>query len=362
MGLPTMFTYYNQTGNKDGRVGSSDRGGITALYDDTVGETHGYNRAADAAEAAAQERRADHMQAVQYGLGSVEYQADRSADVIKEGRAASNAAGAGLRSAIGREQNAGYDIQRAIAAAKNPEELAALESAMANQGRFLERQQQVLANIDPAVMEASRQTLAIMQGKESQFLDPIRRDRADKRKALVDNLRSQLGPGAETGTAGIQALNQFDKETSLTLSTQRQQALDQVWGIANQGAQTSSGANSQGVQATLGLTGALGAYSGRQAQAGFLGIDKSATFGGQTQGAYNNLAATRINATQNNVAQNATMRNSFQDLINTQAGLSATAGADQVGESVRAQGQGLEANKAGDTLKNFFGGMMGGKK
>ncbi len=83
-------------------------------------------------------------------------------------------------------------------------------------------------------MEASQQALKLLRGEESSTLNPLKNQRAMQREKLLSQLREQLGPGAETSTAGMQALNRFDSETSNLLGGAQQSALQGMGGIANQ--------------------------------------------------------------------------------------------------------------------------------
>lgn len=117
-----------------------------------------------------------------------------------------------------------------------PQELAALEGSLKQQQTALDRQSQLFDAMDPAILEASSQALKLLRGEDAAALAPIRNDRQRQRQSLLNTLREQLGPGAETSTAGIQALNQFDQETSGLLAGQQQQTLGQLFGMGQTGA------------------------------------------------------------------------------------------------------------------------------
>jgi hypothetical protein len=103
--------------------------------------------------------------------------------------------------------------------------LANYDKAIAAQERNLARQEQLIAQIDPTIMEASQQALRLMRGEQASTLGPLKQQRDAQRQQLVNTLREQLGPGAETSTAGIQALTRFDQETSGIFAGAQQQAL-----------------------------------------------------------------------------------------------------------------------------------------
>jgi hypothetical protein len=77
-----------------------------------------------------------------------------------------------------------------------------------------------------------------MRGEQSSTLGPLKQQRDMQRQKLVNSLREQLGPGAETSTAGMQALTKFDTETSNVFAGAQQQAisnLGQTFGQFNSG-------------------------------------------------------------------------------------------------------------------------------
>ncbi len=165
-----------------------------------------------------------------------------------------------------------------IAAAESPETLSAFRSSMAAQERNLNRQAELFASLDPAVMEAGKQALQLLQGEEARSLGPLREQRQRDRQKLVSRLREQMGPGAETSTAGIQALNQFDQQTSFMLSERQQQSLGQLFGMAGQGAAGRS---------ALGQSAAV--LSGLGAQSAASRVGARSTAAGLQQGALGQL-------------------------------------------------------------------------
>lgn len=112
--------------------------------------------------------------------------------------------------------------------------LASYDRDIANQEKNLSRQEQLISQIDPTIIEASQQALKLLRGENSSVLAPLQNQRNLARQKLVNQLREQLGPGAETSTAGIQALNRFDSETSSLTAGAQQQALQNIGGVANQ--------------------------------------------------------------------------------------------------------------------------------
>lgn len=141
-----------------------------------------------------------------------------------------------------------------------PQQLAAEEQALGVQSKNLEKQERLISSLDPAILQASEQALSILKGEESQFLAPVRAQRQRQRQRLLDTLRQQLGPGAETSSAGQQALQKFDLETSDILAGRQESSLSQLFGMAGQG----TGLRSQISQGA----GALASMSGAQQDRG----------------------------------------------------------------------------------------------
>ena len=172
-------------------------------------------------------------------------------DVTGSGRAAEAAQGSALAQAaaserIASEQRALFRENRdqllgeagrlereaLLLAEADPNELRDLETAFSESERLLAREEKFLNAIDPALMEASEQTLKLLRGEEADINKPTQNLRARQRQQLVDSLRSQFGPGAESSSIGRQALSEFDTQTSLLASQNRQNSLSQVFGIA----------------------------------------------------------------------------------------------------------------------------------
>lgn len=112
--------------------------------------------------------------------------------------------------------------------------LLAYDSSIKRQEQNLSRQEQLISQLDPTIIEASQQALRLLRGESSSTLAPIQAQRDQQRQKLLNNLRAQLGPGAETSTAGIQALTRFDSETNQLMSAQQQNALQSLGGLSSQ--------------------------------------------------------------------------------------------------------------------------------
>ena len=149
------------------------------------------------------------------------------------------------------------------AAQPTTQELAALGQQLDYQTQANARQQQLLNSIDPALMEAGKQALALLRGEESSTLAPLRAERERQRAALANSLIAQNGAGALTSSAGIEALNRFDQQTAQTLSSQQQATLGSLL-------QTSASTRPDPYQATsanLNYLSALGNLQNRQVNA-----------------------------------------------------------------------------------------------
>lgn len=109
--------------------------------------------------------------------------------------------------------------------------MAQMDKVIGMQEKNISRQEQMIAQIDPTILEASNQALKLLRGEQSSTLNPLKSQRDQQRMRLLNNLREQLGPGAETSTAGLQALNRFDMETDSLFAGAQQQALQNVTGV-----------------------------------------------------------------------------------------------------------------------------------
>lgn len=145
-------------------------------------------------------------------------------------------AGAAQNAALAQqsEANAAYRETRDIVNPATVQGLLAFDKDIKNQETNLERQQQLISQIDPTIIAASQQALKLLNGEESSALSPLRNQRAQQRQKLLNSLREQLGPGAETSTAGIQALTKFDSETDNVFANAQQNALQGLGNTAGQ--------------------------------------------------------------------------------------------------------------------------------
>ncbi len=142
-------------------------------------------------------------------------------------RAMADAAG-GAANAQLRNSQANYANISSIGSQMTTQGLANYDKALSYQSNQLSRQEEMVKQIDPTVLAASQQALKLINGQESSTLAPVRAQRDQQRANLLNTLRQQMGPGAETSTAGRQALNQFDMQTNSLMGQQQQSALGQL--------------------------------------------------------------------------------------------------------------------------------------
>lgn len=114
-------------------------------------------------------------------------------------------------------------------------ELSLQGQQIAAQQANLQRQQQLLAAVDPAFMEAGRQALALLQGKSAPTLQPYNQLAEQQRNQLIQSLQSQMGPGALTSTSGQSALRQFDLAHGAQSAQLQQSYLNTLLGASAQG-------------------------------------------------------------------------------------------------------------------------------
>lgn len=226
---------------------------------------------------------------------------------------ANKMADAAERSALAQQAEARKQRDQAMDLAQaTPQELQAFNRQLTAAEKNLERQERMIAAIDPAIMEASEQVLALLRGEESGMTKAANEQRARQRQELVNSLRARYGPGAEESSLGRRILDQFDSETNMITQQQQQGALAQVFGIAGQG---------MGLADSSGALGAL-----QTAGQNFSNLQ------GRQLNAHLGMAAPQIQA----------------------------AGAQYVGDAVRAQSQMQLFNAAANAGFQFLGGKLAG--
>ncbi len=112
-----------------------------------------------------------------------------------------------------------------------PQELQAYGGSLTAASSQLAQQQRLMDSIDPAVMEASKQVLKVLQGGQTGMGDAIGQQRNSQRAALVNSLQSQYGPGAESSSIGQKALSQFDMQTNMMQQQGQGQTLGNLMGV-----------------------------------------------------------------------------------------------------------------------------------
>lgn len=196
----------------------------------------------------------------------------------RAGRAAQKGAQASAAESA-RQFNIQQDrADQALALASSPQEMQALQQSLEMQQTSIDKQASLFNALDPAVMAASENALQLLQGQEAKALAPLRKNRERQRDKLMNRLREQLGPGAETSTAGIQALNQFDAQTDEVLSGAQQQSLGQLFGMASSGA-ANRGALNQGIGQMANIGQGFGNIAARKSNAVLGGSSNLGTAG-----------------------------------------------------------------------------------
>ena len=84
------------------------------------------------------------------------------------------------------------------------------QSALTDFEGVIQKQKSLLDQFDPLSKESGNQLLSLMQGKESQFLAPVQKQREQQRQRMEATLARTMGPGWRTSSAGMEAMNRFD--------------------------------------------------------------------------------------------------------------------------------------------------------
>lgn len=154
----------------------------------------------------------------------------------REAEYAQNAALQQQREARGQRAEAldyakGYNQDLTDLAKATPQELQAYGQSLDASGKQLAQSQRLLDAIDPALMEASKQVLGLLRGETSGTGNVINQQRGQQRQTLVNSLRNQYGPGGETSSAGLKALQQFDAESANVGAQNQNQSLATLMGV-----------------------------------------------------------------------------------------------------------------------------------
>lgn len=156
--------------------------------------------------------------------------------------AAEQQATAKSQQAAALDESRKYQTNMNALADMSPQQMSQHGQMLQAASKNLQQRQKMFDSIDPALMEASKQVLNLLQGGASASTPA----RSAQREQLVNQLRSQYGPGAENTSAGQQALQQFDMGTLGA----RNQDLGTLMGVGQYGNQLASGVD-QGI-GTLG--------------------------------------------------------------------------------------------------------------
>jgi len=143
--------------------------------------------------------------------------------------------GAGAAQGTAQAQLSSQSVQQAQAtalAAPTSAELINQNAQFGIQQQTLAQQEALLGAVDPALMSAGQQALAILQGQNAPTLAPLEAELNLQRSNLTQSLASQLGPGGITSSAGQSALQSFDTGAANTLAQQQQAYLSTLLGSA----------------------------------------------------------------------------------------------------------------------------------
>lgn len=146
----------------------------------------------------------------------------------------------------------------------SPEELATLGRSYSAAEKSLAREEKLLSAIDPALMEASKQALSLLRGETADINKPLMDQRNMQRQQLLNSLRAQYGPGAETSSIGSRILQQFDMESNSMFAQNQRSSLGQVFDIA--GADF-GGRTSRSIHDLMGVSQGYGNIAARKANA-----------------------------------------------------------------------------------------------
>lgn len=181
----------------------------------------------------------------------------------KEARAAQNAADAqadeAKRARTEQVGEARHWADQSISAAMSAQELSAYDESLKYAQLQGENDQRLIDSIDPSLMEASKQVLGLLRGDQSSIGKNVENQRSMQRQQVLNQLREQLGPGAENSSIGRQALMRFDSETTNLLSGAQQQGLGTLMGVLGQGHSITN----RGITSISGLGQLYGAQAGR---------------------------------------------------------------------------------------------------
>jgi hypothetical protein len=112
-----------------------------------------------------------------------------------------------------------------------PQELQQLQQGIDLNKQDIQRKQKLLDSSDPALIEAGQQALKLLRGEDAKTLGPVKAQIAQQEQQRA-KLQAQLGSGYENTTAGIQALQAFNQQSTNALASAQQGSLGQLLGVA----------------------------------------------------------------------------------------------------------------------------------
>jgi hypothetical protein len=209
----------------------------------------------------------------------------------KQARVAQAAAEAEQQSRYAVTAEARAAAGRLNLAAQSPKQLQALEKSYEAAQTQVNADLRQLAAIDPAIMEASQQVLKLLQGETAAANKPIMAQRAQQRQELLNSLRAQYGPGAESSSIGQRALQQFDMQSDTMFQQNQMGTLGNLFGMAT----TKTGG--VGFGQMLNVAEGLGGYQNRVLQAEGMGSQGVlGAMGNEVQGAAAHLTGDMLRA------------------------------------------------------------------
>ena len=207
-----------------------------------------------------------------------------------------------------------------------PQELNVLSQSYQAASQNVGQQQQLMASIDPALMQASQQALSIMQGGTAALNSPMMAQRNQQRAQLQNSLNAQYGPGSQIAQ---QQLNNFDTQTDSMFQQNQLGALSTYGNYQNQGMQASQGAMGSALGGLMGVGQGYSAIQNRMLNTQM-----------QNQGMYTNS----VLGTGNNLVANA-------------GGNSLASGI--MGQGMASMGQGLMGSSMNMGMMGLMGGSSG---
>jgi hypothetical protein len=187
--------------------------------------------------------------------GSI-FGANKAAGAAQDAATASKSAADAYQARVFQQRREALDAYNSY----SPAQASAIEKGLATQERNVQRQETLVNSIDPALVEAGKQMHSLLMGQAAPVLNNLKDQRQTQRQNLLDTIRQQYGPGYETSSAGLNAMQKFDAETANILNGAQQSYLQQVSGIALSGSSLGAtlGAEAQRFQSIADAYGKIG--------------------------------------------------------------------------------------------------------